>query len=691
VKQTVRFFSSIGCLVFLAAFGVPASGQAEVAKQTIDCIEISHGEPISLAGSWSFEWMENSPGVVWSEGAPESEILRIPSIWGETDQAGGSPWPHFGYGTYRLNLLFQGSCPLDLGIDFVSVRSSARASVVWPDGEVVELGHIGKFSKDSRKAIHQHRRTVFPIHKRAFNQAQLVVEIAKYDGGEGGLNRAPYVGELQALISRKQMDAQRHFFVLGILIFVAFYHLMLFFSRTTDRSSLYFALMCLIMFFRFFVVHGFIDLWFSEPHEWLYQLKVQLDYASYAIVLLVCYRYISTLFPDMMWEPWMRVMASIVICLVAATPFGGALAISSWFFYVHALFAATSVFALYALFRAVRAKKSGSKRLAAGFLLIMLTGVNDVFAGADVLTTPMLSPLGLIVFIFINARIIAERHSQALETAEHLTANLESEVLKKTRELEARTWEAEEAQDAAVTAQVKVEELNRDITENVLKRYLPPMLIDEILEGDRKMNDSPKHLDVTIIFTDLVGFTSLSEKIGTQTIARLLNEYFTAMGDVIFDNGGTIDKFIGDAIMVMFGAPVESTPKIQARQASATALGMMAQLRILNKKWNEEGLPSLSMRIGIHRGPALVGNLGSDRRIDYTAIGSTVNRASRIETACVPGCVFMSDEVASLLPSDMYIVAGDFDLKGFHEKVTLYQLKRSNIIELNVSNIKNSG
>ena len=256
--------------------------------------------------------------------------------------------------------------------------------------------------------------------------------------------------------------------------------------------------------------------------------------------------------------------------------------------------------------------------------------------------------------------------------------------------MEARTWEAEQAQAAAISAQEKLEVVNRHITENVLKRYLPPRLIDEILAGDRKMNDSPKHLDVTIIFTDLVGFTSLSEQIGTQTVARLLNEYFTAMGDVIFDNGGTIDKFIGDAIMVLFGAPIESTPKIQAHQATATAREMLAQLRILNKKWNEEGLPSLSMRIGIHRGPALVGNLGSDRRIDYTAIGSTVNRASRIETVCTPGCVYMSHAVASLLPEDMYVGAGEYNLKGFHESVTLYQLKRSNIIEFDISKKKQS-
>jgi len=196
---------------------------------------------------------------------------------------------------------------------------------------------------------------------------------------------------------------------------------------------------------------------------------------------------------------------------------------------------------------------------------------------------------------------------------------------------------------------------------------------------------------VTILFTDLVGFTSLSEQIGTQTIARLLNEYFTAMGDVIFDNGGTIDKFIGDAIMVMFGAPVESTPKVQATQAAATSLEMMAQLRVLNKKWNQEGLPSLSMRIGIHRGPALVGNLGSDRRIDYTAIGSTVNRASRIETACTPGCIYLSNEVASLLPEEMFMEAGEFDLKGFRDKVTLYQLKRSNVIPFDISKKKQSG
>jgi len=479
----------------LVVLWLPSQGLAEVPQVTVDCIGMSQGQLEPLSGSWSFDWMQFERVPSWKTADEPLSFIQVPSLWSSHPEVARTVWPHFGYATYRVEIVFKGLCPKELGIDFKSVRSAYNAFLVWPDGKSQEALSVGWFSSDPHVTIHQHRRSILPLEMRAFDRVQLVLQVAKFKGGEGGLNRTPYLGELQYISGRKQMDAQRHFFVMGILIFVAFYHFSLYRSRREDRSSLYFALTCLVMFARFFVVHGFIDLWFAEPHQWLYRLKVQIDFASYALVLLVCYQYITTLFTDMMWRPWMNIMTGSSLLVILATPFASVLDLSSSLKYIHIIFAVTSLCALYGLLRAVWHRRAGARRLTLGFVVIMLAGVNDAFAGADVITTPMLSPLGIIIFIFINARIIADRHSNALEVAEHLTLNLETEVEKKTEELEARTWEAEQAQEVAVLAQEKVEELNRDITENVLKRYLPPKLIDEILEGDRKMNDSPKHLD----------------------------------------------------------------------------------------------------------------------------------------------------------------------------------------------------
>ena len=144
------------------------------------------------------------------------------------------------------------------------------------------------------------------------------------------------------------------------------------------------------------------------------------------------------------------------------------------------------------------------------------------------------------------------------------------------------------------------------------------------------------------------------------------------MNDVIFEHGGTIDKFIGDAIMVIFGAPKPLVAPEQAEKAVACARAMQKAMVGLNQKWQEDGTPELKMRIGIHHGPSVVGTFGSEKRSDYTAIGPTVNMASRIESVCVPGQVFVSG--CDFLPEDAAEEAGEFDLKGIEGKATLYRV-----------------
>ena len=220
----------------------------------------------------------------------------------------------------------------------------------------------------------------------------------------------------------------------------------------------------------------------------------------------------------------------------------------------------------------------------------------------------------------------------------------------------------------------EVERLNRHIAENVLKRYLPAPLVDDILAGRTSVDVEPETVQATILFGDLAGFTRTSAKLRAAKMARLLNEYLGKMNDVVFAHGGTIDKYMGDGIMVIFGAPVRLEAKDQVRRAAACAIAMQHAMSDLNARWTAEGLPEIKLRIGLHHGPVVVGNFGDARRSDYTAIGPTVNLASRIEGACPEGGVLASGEVYDFLPEQMAEDAGAFELKGVEGVVRCFRL-----------------
>jgi adenylate cyclase len=135
---------------------------------------------------------------------------------------------------------------------------------------------------------------------------------------------------------------------------------------------------------------------------------------------------------------------------------------------------------------------------------------------------------------------------------------------------------------------------------------------------------------VTILFTDIRSFTTISEKMDPQALVALLNEYFTEMVGIVMHEDGVVDKYIGDAIMAVFGAPV---PKPEdARNAVRAAVRMRRALQHLNTRLEQRGLPTLRTGIGIHTGEVVAGNIGSERRMEYTVIGDAVNLASRLES-----------------------------------------------------------
>ena len=134
---------------------------------------------------------------------------------------------------------------------------------------------------------------------------------------------------------------------------------------------------------------------------------------------------------------------------------------------------------------------------------------------------------------------------------------------------------------------------------------------------------------MSILFSDIRGFTTLSETMEPEAVVEVLHEYLNPMSEIVVKHGGTLDKYIGDAIMALYGAPLEQAD--HSRRACRTALEMMQTLKALDREWLERGRPALKIGIGINSGQVSVGNMGSNRLFDYTAIGDNVNLASRLE------------------------------------------------------------
>ena len=170
----------------------------------------------------------------------------------------------------------------------------------------------------------------------------------------------------------------------------------------------------------------------------------------------------------------------------------------------------------------------------------------------------------------------------------------------------------------------------RDRVKSTFAHYVSHQVMDSILKSDQGIRLHGDRRRITVLFCDIRGFSTMSEKLPPEKVVQLLNDYFESMVDVVFRNNGTLDKFIGDGMMVLFGAP-EDDP-FQEEHALKTAIEMQQELKRLAERWKPEGL-NIRSGIGINSGPAVVGNIGSSKRMDYTAIGDTVNLASRLESA----------------------------------------------------------
>ncbi|MBR6127430.1 adenylate/guanylate cyclase domain-containing protein, partial [bacterium] len=166
--------------------------------------------------------------------------------------------------------------------------------------------------------------------------------------------------------------------------------------------------------------------------------------------------------------------------------------------------------------------------------------------------------------------------------------------------------------------------------ENALGKYMSEDVMKRVIQNIDNLGLGGKKATATILFSDIRGFTSMSEKLSAEEVTSILNEYFSEMEPIVRKYNGIINKFIGDAIMAIFGEPIQD----ENHPANAVKCGfeMLKKVEELQQKWEKEGKPKIEIGIGINTGEAFVGNIGSENRMEYTVIGDTVNLASRLES-----------------------------------------------------------
>jgi adenylate cyclase len=210
----------------------------------------------------------------------------------------------------------------------------------------------------------------------------------------------------------------------------------------------------------------------------------------------------------------------------------------------------------------------------------------------------------------------------------------------------------------------------------LISRYVATQVAQQIRTGNYGAVDRHDRRKLTLFFSDIKGFTEIADTIEPEDLSRILNEYLSEMTGIAERYEATIDKFVGDAMMIFFGAPLATHDRDHALRAVRMALEMQGRLDELRAKWLGEGIEEpFQVRIGINTGVASVGNFGSRGRVDYTAIGRQVNLAARLQVNCDPGKILISHSTWSLVHDEIACVAkGEIQVKGFHQPVKVYEV-----------------
>ena len=225
-----------------------------------------------------------------------------------------------------------------------------------------------------------------------------------------------------------------------------------------------------------------------------------------------------------------------------------------------------------------------------------------------------------------------------------------------------------------------IEARSKEKVEKAMGKYMSEDVMKRVIQNIDNLGLGGKKAVVTVLFSDIRGFTSMSEKMSAQEVSQLLNEYFSEMEPIVTKYNGIINKFIGDAIMAVFGEPIQD----ENHPINAVKCGyeMLEKVSELNKKWQNKNKPAIQIGVGINTGEVFVGNIGSEKRMEYTVIGDTVNLASRLESynKTYKTSILISPTTYEYSKTNLSVnKISDVEIRGKAEKIDIFEVLDCNL------------
>ncbi len=289
----------------------------------------------------------------------------------------------------------------------------------------------------------------------------------------------------------------------------------------------------------------------------------------------------------------------------------------------------------------------------------------------------MSSGIALIGLGVAGAFIISKKITNPLNKVAGAMKRVEAGDLEQRVEIETR----DEVADMGHAFNKMVEGLReREFIKSTFSKYVSSQVADRILKEKDFLNLKGEKRVVTVLFADIRGFTPLAESLPPEKVLEILNKYFSKMVDIVFRYGGLLNKFIGDAIMVLYNAPLDQ--KYHELRAILTGIEMQKEIARINEERRQHGEIQINMGIGINTGDAVAGNVGSELRLEYTVIGAGVNLAQRIESHTAKGQLLISESTYDAVKEHVEVIRLEpMQVKGISKPVQLYAVINANIPE----------